>query len=870
MNVHKILKTGQYTEETMERNEKIEKTSLVSSNRKYFRFVFAFLIIIGSFLISGTRSVSADALPGQILLTTGSSTYTVENGYYKAVIPMDGQDASGIIRFLYVKTASGTWSNNLINNQLNYGLGYLEGASDASRNDSFGLSANGSTTIQASSSATVQIESTASLFGVTFTELWTFWASKTYFEGDATAVETDTGALLNQFQFCDMVTNASTHNVYETDQNGDAIAFSPSSSQSLFEPLNGPSLNTYPWVNWQFPTEKVSLGMVFTKFDDNGDHLGVIGEMDNTTGYEHQFNFSLSGGLLGSPVSQNNTRSVTTIYYTANYATNTNIADFSGTSYQNESSNIASDTAVQSAQWLNNPYGQTSGNGSALLNGPYFLMRQNTENDTGSGVSYPQYQTSIYGPLYAFPQSAHVSVEDYQDQLQYSLNYDNNGSTFAYGAVTDSNPINGATTSIQMNAKSSDGNLSYQSILSTWSNSDKLDIAGAASNGKASASVKDIYVQLKNASTSLGTLTSLGSSTYDLQMNDVIYGKTGIAIKVNSPTTTITNDGTNLDIFLYQSSTAQTLTTFNYPFDINIWPHTGWLTSPSQFTALHSQAGLTYDKRAFVIPGIYKEITNTVYSTGAITYSSDSYSSSTEVDMTIMPPSDSVAVVVNTWQNTGNYHKEWTEDSSNHSLANVVHTVGDLEANKYYHVTVDGGNTNLSDCFLADSNYECYADGAGEITFAYSGGYSSHTFDVQEENDPTVLAADEGITAANVAADKAALTSSTIQGANPDLAHITVALTNPLPSLGANGSIITWVSASTTLVSSNGQTVNRPAYGQPDATTTLTATITNTIGTSVAVSDTKVFALTVLATTTDPNIAAVAADKAALNSFIIQ
>ena len=107
----------------------------------------------------------------------------------------------------------------------------------------------------------------------------------------------------------------------------------------------------------------------------------------------------------------------------------------------------------------------------------------------------------------------------------------------------------------------------------------------------------------------------------------------------------------------------------------------------------------------------------------------------------------------------------------------------------------------------------------------------------------TFIVTDTAADTAAVAADKASLVAGLIQGANTDLSHITVHLTDPLPSVGsASSSVISWVSASTSLVSNNGQTVNRPAYGQPNATTTLTATITKGV-----ITDTSVFNITVLA-----------------------
>ncbi|MEI8328226.1 MAG: S8 family serine peptidase [Candidatus Taylorbacteria bacterium] len=105
---------------------------------------------------------------------------------------------------------------------------------------------------------------------------------------------------------------------------------------------------------------------------------------------------------------------------------------------------------------------------------------------------------------------------------------------------------------------------------------------------------------------------------------------------------------------------------------------------------------------------------------------------------------------------------------------------------------------------------------------------------------------------ATIAADKIALVDSLIKGENADLSHITVALTNPLPVTGPNGSAISWVSSSTAVVSNDGQTVNRPIYAQGDTTVTLTATISVGIPTMCdgscegTASTTKVFTLTVV------------------------
>jgi len=95
-----------------------------------------------------------------------------------------------------------------------------------------------------------------------------------------------------------------------------------------------------------------------------------------------------------------------------------------------------------------------------------------------------------------------------------------------------------------------------------------------------------------------------------------------------------------------------------------------------------------------------------------------------------------------TWSNTGSHHKAWTESNAEGGLNNTRHTIGDLEASKYYNVTVDDGTSNLSGCSLVSSHYVCQANSQGKINFTYTGGYSTHTFDVTEgDNTPPTTTA---------------------------------------------------------------------------------------------------------------------------------
>ena len=94
--------------------------------------------------------------------------------------------------------------------------------------------------------------------------------------------------------------------------------------------------------------------------------------------------------------------------------------------------------------------------------------------------------------------------------------------------------------------------------------------------------------------------------------------------------------------------------------------------------------------------------------------------------------------------------------------------------------------------------------------------------------------------AESVAADLSTLAATDISGANIDLDNVIGALAS-LPTTGANGTTITWTSSNESIVSNDGQTVNRPAFGSGDASITLTATVSEN-----AESDTKVFNITVL------------------------
>ncbi|WP_139491697.1 immunoglobulin-like domain-containing protein [Brevibacillus dissolubilis] len=89
---------------------------------------------------------------------------------------------------------------------------------------------------------------------------------------------------------------------------------------------------------------------------------------------------------------------------------------------------------------------------------------------------------------------------------------------------------------------------------------------------------------------------------------------------------------------------------------------------------------------------------------------------------------------------------------------------------------------------------------------------------------------------------KAALTDTTIRKDNTGLDNVTSSLN--LPTTGINGTAISWASSDTATVSTTGS-IKRPLMGQPDATITLTATITRG-----SYSETKTFTVIIKAQTT--------------------
>ena len=157
-------------------------------------------------------------------------------------------------------------------------------------------------------------------------------------------------------------------------------------------------------------------------------------------------------------------------------------------------------------------------------------------------------------------------------------------------------------------------------------------------------------------------------------------------------------------------------------------------------------------------------------------------------------------ISIGTWDNTGNHHKAWTESSTVSGLTNTVHTVGDLEASKYYNVTVDNGTSNLdgNNCSTVGSSFVCQANNEGKIEFSYTGTYSDHTFDVTEGDNtgPTTTATPAGGT--YTTAQSVTLTCDDDSGVGCDKTYYTLDGTDPTTSSTEYCSSLT-ISSNTTL-----------------------------------------------------------------------
>jgi parallel beta-helix repeat protein len=114
--------------------------------------------------------------------------------------------------------------------------------------------------------------------------------------------------------------------------------------------------------------------------------------------------------------------------------------------------------------------------------------------------------------------------------------------------------------------------------------------------------------------------------------------------------------------------------------------------------------------------------TTTINSDNTATIAANGLTGTTTIDsvaMDITPSSGSIDVIIDTWNTSGTYYKKWTENGSSSGII-ASHTIGDLKTNTYYTVKVGGTTFNTY-----------HSNSSGQITFAYNGGYSTKTFEIE-------------------------------------------------------------------------------------------------------------------------------------------
>ena len=102
-----------------------------------------------------------------------------------------------------------------------------------------------------------------------------------------------------------------------------------------------------------------------------------------------------------------------------------------------------------------------------------------------------------------------------------------------------------------------------------------------------------------------------------------------------------------------------------------------------------------------------------------------------------------------TWNISDSYTKQWTASST--TATTTVYTIGDLLPNKIYTFKLDGlaSTTAIADNTQCTSGI-CTADGSGVISFTYQGGYSTHTFALEDITAPSSSASASGATYSNI------------------------------------------------------------------------------------------------------------------------
>ncbi len=97
-------------------------------------------------------------------------------------------------------------------------------------------------------------------------------------------------------------------------------------------------------------------------------------------------------------------------------------------------------------------------------------------------------------------------------------------------------------------------------------------------------------------------------------------------------------------------------------------------------------------------------------------------------------------ITVDSWLTSGTKNKQWTATSTAGNFltqaTSTLYTIGDLAASTYYTFKLDGVASSTAITGYGSTsctNGVCLSDSSGQIQFVYSGGYSSHTFGLEQD-----------------------------------------------------------------------------------------------------------------------------------------
>lgn len=646
-------------------------------------------------------------------LQNNQDSYTIENKYYKAVIPKrKASGARGIIKHLYVKKENNTWSNDLVyQDSKAYGLGYLEGGNDSGKNNnsSYGLQNSTSIDINVALDSSSEVDIVSNLNGKStdFSETWRFFDNLPYFEsiGETEAKE---NILVNQFQFAWMVNSQLPLKWYGTNSNGDVEEY----KSRKFQSIDSDKLNTYPWINWLFPNEDVSLGLIFT---DISNKYGTIGETGDFP-FEYQLDFDLGSGSLGNPLKSGYYRKVSTTYFTNSSASNDSITDFAKQTYQNRKKYLTVNPQFTASAYTIDSYGQNLGISSALVNSPYFLVRQNSQNMANHQKEGCTSLTSIYAPLYKSWIANQENLYDFKEQIQYSVNYTENKKVHSYGDIQSASNFNSDfDVYLINNGLSDDKKLAYETKFLTWNNSDKLEISGEIKNNTRKISLSYLYISLRipYAVESNAKIVALGNNTFDIQFEDEIQNKFGIAVRTLSDFNSIDLKSDALLLYIYKNNTSKIYSSIDSKFDLVIYPHKDWFNSFESFSDLHTKTLLTYYKTIdSATPRIKSNMKNNISLGGDITYTQVNDKKVSSVNLFALPFKNNIDIQVKRWDYSFFRFKSWKEESIKGNT--VAYTIGDLQEGVSYAVYKD---KTFFTSLVADKQGEIYFSSNSENDF---------------------------------------------------------------------------------------------------------------------------------------------------------